>query len=154
MARPWRIPALVALACAAWASAGADPVADEAAIRQRLAAWADAFNNRDAAAACDLFAPDLAYTVPGVLEGTRETMCANLARMLGRSDIALAYAPPAIHEIVVAGDVAVVRLDWTLTSRVGGEAETSSEAGIDIFRRQPDGRWSIARFIAFDTALE
>jgi ketosteroid isomerase-like protein len=51
----------------------------------------------------------------------------------------------------VAGDVAVVRLTWTLTTQVNGAKDTTTEEGMDIFRRQPDGRWSIARFIAFTT---
>ena len=38
---------------------------------------------------------------------------------------------------------------WTLTTRKGGEQDVTTEAGIDIFKRQPDGRWSIARFASF-----
>ena len=30
-----------------------------------------------------------------------------------------------------------------------GAAETDAEPGLDIFRRQPDGSWKIARFIAY-----
>lgn len=130
----------------------ADPAGDEAAIRQRLGDWAAAFNARDAAGACDLFAPDLRYSLPDVAEGTRETMCGNLARVLARADVALAYGPPAVQEVILAGDVAVVRLAWTLTTEAGGLRETAVEQGLDVFRRQPDGRWSIARFIAFTPA--
>jgi len=43
------------------------------------------------------------------------------------------------------GDVAVVRLTWTLTTEVNGVKNRTTEEGMDIFRRQPDGRWSIAR---------
>ena len=59
---------------------------------------------------------------------------------------------PAVHEIIVSGDIAVVRLTWTLTAEAKGLKDTTTEEGIDIFRRQPDGRWSIARFIAFTTS--
>ena len=72
-------------------------------------------------------------------------------RVLGRTDILLHYAMPDIHEIIVSGDIAVVRLTWTLTTQAGGARDTTTEAGMDIFRRQPDGRWSIARFVAFTT---
>jgi steroid delta-isomerase len=139
------------MAAAVLAAAGpalADAAADEAAIRGRLAAWAQAFNDRDAEGACDLFAPDLVYAVPGLAEGSRETMCGNLARQFARTDFILRYAPPEIHEVIVEGDLAVVRLTWTLTLRTLAKEETSVEDGIDVFRRQPDGRWSIARFIA------
>jgi ketosteroid isomerase-like protein len=71
--------------------------------------------------------------------------------MLARSDIQLHYDNPDVHEIVVVGDVAVVRLTWTLTTQVNGAKDKTAEKGIDILRRQPDGRWSIARFVAFTT---
>jgi steroid delta-isomerase len=130
-------------------AAAADPAADEAAIRARLEAWAAAFNARDAAGVCDLFAPDLVYSVPEIVDGTRDTMCGNLAAVLARPDIGLHYDPPEIREVIVEGDLAVVRLAWTLESTVNGVQETNVEAGLHVFRRQPDGRWSIARFLAF-----
>jgi steroid delta-isomerase len=137
----------VALTAAA-AAAHADSAADEAAIMQRLQRWTADFNAKDSAGVCDLFAPDLVYSMPEVVQGTRETMCANLAKMLARSDIQLHYGNPDVHEILVLGDVAVVRLTWTLTTQVNGANDTTTEEGMDIFRRQPDGKWSIARFIA------
>lgn len=128
----------------------ADQDADAAAIRARLEAWRVAFNARDAEGACDLFAPDLAYSVTGLTAGTRETMCGNFARTMMRTDLLLRYDPPEIHEIVVAGDIAVVRLRWTLTTQTLAERLVTHEEGLDVFRRQPDGRWSIARFVAVD----
>lgn len=145
--RPRLFPLLLALA----APAAADPVADEAAIRQRFADWTAAFNARDAAGACDLFAPDLRYTLPEQIDGAQATMCGNLARVLARDDLGLRYDPPAIHEIILSGDLAVVRLTWTLTATTKGESDVTTEEGVDVFRRQPDGRWSIARFIAFSS---
>jgi len=132
-------------------TARADPDVDKAAIVQRLQRWTAAFNAKETIGTCDLFAPDLVYSIPEVVRGTRETMCSNLATLQGRSDIKLHYDNPDVHEILVAGDVAVVRLTWTLTTEVNGAQDTTTEEGMDIFRRQPDGRWSIARFIAFTT---
>ena len=136
---------------AAATAAHADSAADEAAIMRRLQRWTADFNARDAAGVCDLFAPDLVYSIPEIVRGTRETMCASLARILARSDIQLHYDNPDVHEILVLGDVAIVRLTWTLTTQVNGARDTTTEEGMDIFRRQPDGKWSIARFIAFTT---
>jgi len=130
----------------------ADPAADEAAIRDRFAKWTSAFNAKDPAGVCDLFAPDLIYSLPEVVNGTQAQLCGNLANLFARSDLKLSYDLPAIHEMIVAGDVAVVRLTWTLTAEANGKKDTTTEEGIDIFRRQPDGRWSIARFVAFTTS--
>ncbi|MBN9491182.1 MAG: nuclear transport factor 2 family protein [Alphaproteobacteria bacterium] len=129
----------------------ADSAADEAAIVKRLQRWTADFNAKKPAGVCDLFAPDLVYSIPEVVRGTHETMCTNLTKMLARSDIQLHYNNPDVHEIIVLGDVAIVRLTWTLTTQVKGAKDTTTEEGMDIFRRQPDGRWSIARFVAFTT---
>ncbi|HEX5325726.1 MAG TPA: nuclear transport factor 2 family protein [Acetobacteraceae bacterium] len=107
-----------------------------------------AFNARDAAGTCDLFASNLISTVPGALDAGRDAVCSRLAALLARHDVELHYDLD-IHEIIVSGDIAVVRLVWTLTSRRGSHRDTSKEAGMDIFDRQPDGTWSIIRFIAF-----
>jgi steroid delta-isomerase len=143
--------ASVATMVAATAGAHADSVADERAIRQRLEQWTAAFNEKDANKSCDLFAPDLAYSIQDIVDGTYGTMCGNLTKILGRSDIRLHYDVPAVKEIIVSGNIAVVRLTWTLTVERGGNKDTTTEEGMDLFRRQPDGRWSIARYIAFTT---
>jgi ketosteroid isomerase-like protein len=78
-------------------------------------------------------------------------MCGNLAKLLARTDLLVSYKNPDIHEITVSGDVAIVRLTWTLTTEANGTQDTTKEEGMDIFRRQPDGRWSIAWFVAFTT---
>jgi steroid delta-isomerase len=132
----------------------ADPAAEEAAIRQRFLDWTEAFNARDADGACDLFAPDLAYALPEVAQGTRATICGNFARLFARPGLTLRYDPPLIHEILIEGDLAVVRLRWTLTTEADGLRETGVEEGMDVLRRQPDGRWAIARFVAFTPEAE
>jgi steroid delta-isomerase len=145
---------LTALLClltvaAAGAPAHADEAADKAAIIARLRAFPDAFNAKDDAGYCDIFAPDLIGTIPMAPEISRDAICANLKRLLARPDLQLHYDYPDIREIIVSGDIAVVRIMWTLTARKGAEQDTTQEGGIDVFRRQPDGRWSIARMATF-----
>jgi len=129
--------------------ARANSDSDKAAITERLERWTDAFNARDAAGICDLFAPDLVATVPGDLDGGRNVLCARLAALQARPGLQLHYDKPDIREIIVSGDVAIVRLFWTLTAQNGAEQDVTTEAGIDVFKRQPDGRWSISRFLSF-----
>jgi uncharacterized protein (TIGR02246 family) len=129
--------------------ARADPDSDRAAITERLQRWTTAFNTHDAAGICDLFAPDLVSTVPGDLEGSRDVLCARLAVLQAKPGLQLHYDNPDIREIIVSGDIAVVRLFWTLTTQNGAEQDVTREAGMDIFKRQPDGKWSITRFLSF-----
>jgi hypothetical protein len=65
-----------------------------------------------------------------------------LAKALDRFDLG---------EILVYGDIAVVRLIWTLDESKQGSTVTvrSSEPGMDIFQRQKDGSWKIIRYLAY-----
>lgn len=138
------------LACSATvAAARADSAADRAAIIERLHRWTAAFNARDAAGACDLFTPGLVAIVPGMADGSRDAVCERIARVLNDRDLSVHYDEPDIREIIVSGDLAVVRLFWTLRTRKDGVEDSTIEAGMDIFERQPDGVWSIARYMSF-----
>ena len=144
------VAGLCLLALAASVSpARADESADKSAIAARLRGFADAFNARDEPGLCDIFAPDLIATVPPALETGREAICGRIDRLLATPDLRLRYDDPEIREIIVSGDIAVVRVGWTLTVQKGGARESTQEGGIDVFRRQPDGRWSIARMATF-----
>jgi steroid delta-isomerase len=141
--------ALALFIAAAQAAGPDDPSAVKAAIVERLHRWTAAFNSRDLAGACGLFAPDLSYTVDDILNGSRDRLCANIATALSKPEVDLHYDEPTIHDILVSGDLAVVRLTWTLTADKNGARDVTTEEGMDVFRRAPDGVWSISRFIAF-----
>jgi steroid delta-isomerase len=58
-----------------------------------------------------------------------------------------------IKEILVWGELAVVRLVWTLrmwSINPPGSFAQSIEPGMDIFRRQADGSWKIIRYLAYE----
>jgi steroid delta-isomerase len=131
------------------APARADPAA-AAAIRAALEDWRDAFNAGEAEAVCDIFAEDLVATYQGLPDRGREEVCAALRRALGQGSRRFHYVLD-LREILVAGDLAAVRLVWTLVLRAadGTVLATQEEPGLDIFRRGPDGAWRIARFLAF-----
>ena len=137
-----------------FAVAGAQAFAeDEAAaqIRAALMRWTEAFNARDTGAVCDLFARELRYDFRGARERGYDDICALLGRSLSDPGTRYTYAP-AIKEILVVGDLAIVRLTWTLRTRKAGASEdvTTEETGMDVFRKQPDRSWKIIRYIAYD----
>ena len=144
------ILALCLLAGLVGAAARADDADPEAIIRQDLTNWMNAFNARDTQAVCGLFAPGLRYNVQGLPEQTYDDMCNRLHRSLSGTEIRYHY-DLAIKEIIVADDLAVVRLVWDLTiSRPGVPDVVMPEDGMDVFRRQDDGGWKIIRFMAYD----
>lgn len=142
--------ALSALAGAA-APVRADMGSDKSAIAERLRRWTGAFNAKEAQGVCDLFAPDLVFSIPEIVRGTRPVLCGYLTKILADSNSRFHFDPPEIHDITVSGDIAVVRLTWTLTTRSGSNTDTAQEQSLDVFRRQPDGSWSLAQFVAFRT---
>lgn len=138
---------VVALLCGLAASAPADAASPEDEIGARLKAWADAFNRRDVEATCELFAPDLQYDTRAASGGTRELICARLRRVLEDSSYT-GTNRAEILDILVSGDMAAVRIVWTLTEERDGKTVLSREPGLDVFRRGADGVWRIVRFMA------
>jgi len=137
------------------ASSGPPPAgparADEAiAIRNAINAWADDFNALKSAVVCDIFTPDLQYDF-GVEPGTYNSLCNRLRQALGQTNVRYHYAPD-IQEILISGDLAVVRIVWTLSvTRNGTDRPTVIiEPAMYVMRHDPDGNWRVLRFLAFN----
>jgi len=115
-------------------------------IRTALEKWPWDFNAKDALGVCGLFAPDLVASYPGQPDKNYDAMCQQLTAALENPEKTFRYDIPQIEEILVSGDLAVVRLIWTLRitdPNVPGGL-TVRERGIDVFKRQKDGTWKIS----------
>jgi ketosteroid isomerase-like protein len=148
-----RLPviALAAFAANAVPADAASPTAAQASITQRLHQWTIAFNNRDVAHVCDIFSTSVIATVPDAPQRRWAQVCDNLFGVLSKSDRRLHYAS-TIHEIIVSGNYAIVRLDWTLRVTQNGRTSSALEHGMDLFEKDRSGTWSIVRFLAFTDA--
>jgi ketosteroid isomerase-like protein len=119
-------------------------------IRTALQRWTKDFNAGRADQVCDLFAPELRYDFRGYPERDYNDICTRLQRSMNDQSKRYVYSLD-IGEIIVAGDLAVVRLTWGLTVTLPNEQKvTSVEPGMDIFRKRPDGQWKIIRYIAYE----
>src|SRR5215216_1613917 len=123
----------------------------ETAIRDALMKWTSHFNAGDRGEICGLFAAELRYDYRGYPERGFEDVCGLLQRSLSDRTKTYSYSLQ-IKEIIVSGDLAVVRLVWTLKVVPIGSANAtiSEEPGMDIFRKYPDGSWKIVRYIAYE----
>ena len=73
-----------------------------------------------------------------------------MQRSLGDKSKAYSY-DLEVREIIVSGDIAVVRLVWKLTVTLpNGQQVVSVEPGMDVLRKEPDGAWKIIRYIAYE----
>jgi ketosteroid isomerase-like protein len=143
-------PTVLALLLLA-APAGA-AVADSAeeAIRSTFAQWTKDFNAGRADAVCQLFSPELRYDFRGYPERDYNDVCTLLHRSLADPSKRYVYSLD-LREIIVSGDLAVVRLAWTLNVTLpNGQLVKTVEPGMDILRKSPDGQWKIVRYIAYE----
>jgi len=140
---------LGAIRCAPTDALPSSPAEQE--IRAALTTWTADFNAGRADRVCTLFAPDLLATYRGFPDRTFQQTCDLLRRSLTDPSRQFRYALD-IQEIMISGDLAVVRLVWrlTVTHRYGSPPVTSQEPGVDVFRRQTDGSWQIIRYLAFE----
>lgn len=125
----------------------------ERAVRGALTRWMEVFNARDQERVCDLFAPDLAAIYRGVPDRDFAQLCAHLRQVVVEPERRYRYAPE-VKAILASADLAAVQVVWTLQIRdaAGTLLATSLEPSLDVFRRQPDGSWKIARFLAYEVA--
>lgn len=119
-------------------------------IRATLQAWTKDFNSGNADAVCALFSSELRYDFRGYPERGYDDICTLLHRSLRDKSKRYSYSLD-IREIIVSGDLAVVRLVWKLTVTLPtGQTVNSTEPGMDVLRKQPDGKWKIVRYIAYE----
>jgi ketosteroid isomerase-like protein len=129
----------------------AQTASDEADIRATLKQWMADFNAGRADKVCDIFAPVLRADVRGAGERDFDAQCKLLRDALADPARSLSYALD-IRDIFTAGDMAAVRLKWTLTTRVKatGAVTTAEQQGLDVFGRDSDGHWRIIRFTSYE----
>jgi ketosteroid isomerase-like protein len=141
--------AIVLLACSVPALAvGREDGA--AVIRAELDAWTQAYNARQTDKICSIFSEGLRYKFGEVPDRGYTDVCNALRRLLGDAAHRSHYTLD-LREILVYGDIAVVRLIWTLDESQEGSSTTarSLEPGMDIFQHQKDGSWKIIRYLAY-----
>jgi uncharacterized protein (TIGR02246 family) len=115
---------------------------DERAIRDLIATWMEASRKGDTQTVLGLMSDDVVFMVPGREPFGKEAFAAASqgmkdVRMEGTSDI---------REIEVHGDWAYLRNYITMTmTPPGGDLVRRAGYTLTILRRQPDGRWLLAR---------
>jgi ketosteroid isomerase-like protein len=148
---------LLLLAYPGWvlSSTTHDDLRARAEIIRLLQKWPQDFNDKKAQEVCGLFAPNLVASYPGTTDRNFEDMCRQLTSNLSESSNRIyRYGTPEIEQIQIEGDLAVVRLIWTLTvsDKNGSTIETTKEKGLDVFRKQGNGQWKIAISYAYPLA--
>jgi uncharacterized protein (TIGR02246 family) len=117
---------------------------DEQAIGEVHATWIDAVNAGDLARLVALMANDVVFLVPGRAPVGRDGFPAGFSAAHEQSRI---HCVSELDDVVVVGEVAytLCRDSLSVTPRAGGEATELTGNRITVYRKQPDGRWLLAR---------
>lgn len=117
---------------------------DEQTIRSVHTTWINAVNAADLACLLSLMAHDAVFLTPGRAPSDRDAFVANFSTAHEQTRI---RCVSELEEVVIAGDVAYTRSRDALhvTPRPGGEEMHLAGYRMTVYRKQPDGRWLLAR---------
>jgi uncharacterized protein (TIGR02246 family) len=116
---------------------------DERAIRELVDTWMKASRAGDNETVLSLMSDDVIFMVPGREPFGKQTFAANSRSMDGVN----LEGSADIREIKVLGDWAYLRnfIEITITATPGGAPVRRSGFTLTILRKEPDGRWVLAR---------
>jgi uncharacterized protein (TIGR02246 family) len=117
---------------------------DERAIRAVHATWIDAVNAGDLVCLLRLMADDVVFVNPGQAPFGRDGFSPGFSAAHRQAWI---HCLSELADVVVVGEVAYTlsRDSLSVTPRAGGEAMQLAGHRITVYRKQPDGRWLLAR---------
>ena len=117
---------------------------DEQAIRAVHSTWINAVNAGDLGRLLTLMADDVVFLGPGQSPVGRDGFAANFSAAHQQVRI---LCISELEEVVVVGEVAYTRSRDSLSviPLAGPEAKQLAGHRITVWRKQPDGRWLLAR---------
>ena len=117
---------------------------DERAIREVHSTWIDAVNAGNLVCLLSLMADDVVFLNPGQAPVGRDGFSPGFSTAHQEARI---NCISELEDVAVVGEVAYTlsRDSLSVTPRGGGEATQLAGHRITVYRKQPDGRWLLAR---------
>src|SRR4051812_36398282 len=117
---------------------------DERAIREVHSTWIQAVNAGDLVRLLAIMADDAVFLSPGRAPFGRDGFSEGFSAAHKQARI---NCISELEEVVVVGEVAYTRSRDSLSviPRAGGKAMQMAGHRITVYRKQPDGRWLLAR---------
>lgn len=117
---------------------------DERSIRELHAAWIEAVNAGDLERLRTLMADDVVFLSPGRAPSGRDGFPAGFSAAHLQFQI---HCTSELEEIVIVGELAYTRCrdSLSMTPRNGGAATELAGHRLTVYRKQPNGRWLLAR---------
>lgn len=120
---------------------------DVAVLRSAILRSAESFNKGDADAIMSQYARDIVLSYPGLPDMDYDTLVKGFREMVKRPPGVTVHTTPTIEEILVSGDLALIRLMWTTTTTGTNRPRQATRRMKDfqVWRRESDGTWKFAR---------
>jgi uncharacterized protein (TIGR02246 family) len=117
---------------------------DELAIREFHSTWMDAVNAGDLGRLLSLMADDVVLLSPGQDPVGREGFSATFSAAHRQLQV---QCRSELEEVTVVGEIAYTRCrdSLSVTPHSGGTAAEFAGRRLTVYRKQPDGRWLLAR---------
>jgi uncharacterized protein (TIGR02246 family) len=117
---------------------------DERAIREVHSAWIEAVNAGDLGRLLTLMADDVVFLNPGQEPIGRDGLSASFSAAHQQARI---RCISELEDVVIVGEVAYAlsRDSLSVTPVASGEAMQLAGDRLTVYRKQPDGRWLLAR---------
>jgi uncharacterized protein (TIGR02246 family) len=117
---------------------------DERAIRELHSTWIGAVNAGDLGCLLGLMADDVVFLNPGQAPVGRHGFSAGFSAAHRQARI---HCISELEDGVVVGEVAYTRSrdSLSVTPRAGGEMMQLAGHRLTVYRKQPNGRWLLAR---------
>lgn len=111
--------------------------------------WTAAFNKKDLPASCDLFSKSVIADYQGYPEKNYSSICHGFEKIFLDKNRTYQYRYK-INHIYHSGDLAAVRITWYLTLYENHkQLPMIQDEGIDILKKENDGKWRIVNYLAF-----
>lgn len=117
---------------------------EERAIREMHSTWIGAVNAGDLVRLLSMMADDVVFLNPGQAPVGRDGFSSGFSAAHRQARI---HCTSELEDVVVVGEVAYTRSrdSLSVTPRAGGEAMQLAGHRLTVYRKQPDGRWLLAR---------
>ena len=124
--------------------------ADSLALREAIERGARGFMRGDPDSILAHYAPDVILSYPGIPDQDYATLARGYAELRNRPSNVSSETRPSFDEILVSGNLAVVRLRWTTTTRVASADGPARETvrrlrDLQVWRRESTGEWRFIR---------
>ena len=119
-------------------------------IKQAVIQTGVAFNERNPDGILAHYAPDILVSYPNVADTDYAGFAEAFSGLRNRPP-GLVSTKADIHEIIVSGDLAMVRVSWITTTKQADPAKevTRRARDMQIWQRQTDGSWKFTRGLWF-----